>query len=533
MVNHLFVLALRIRMLLLYFVSWKPLLRATHSPDVAQERLLLRILALHKNTEFGKKHDFSGVRTLADYQRQVPVQEYESLRPWVERQETTGEPCLTHEAPVFFTVTSGTTAQPKYLPITRRALKNYKSGQNLAAFAIHMAYPKAYRGKLLAISGAAIEGWRHHGLPYGSMSGLLRRSMPALLRQQYAVPADVFEIDDYEEKYFLICQHAMAARDITLVATANPSTLLRLDKIMNQRADELLELLAKVQPQRAAELQRIRDKNARLKFADLWPELQVVSVWTGGNCALLLPKLCELIPEHTRLVDLGYLSSEFRGGIVVDARENLEIPALLHNFYEFVERDSWEINQPRFLSLNQLETGRQYYVFVTTWSGLYRYAINDLLEVTGSFNATPTIRFVQKGKGVTSLTGEKLYEQHVLEAVQRFSLAHDVTITFFMLLGDPHTFTYTLHIEHAPVANDQLESYLCDINTEFADKLMSGRLQSLQVNWLSEGAGEAYKLHCLGKGQREGQYKLVHLQYLQDCTFDFGSVTRGDTDAVA
>ena len=65
--------------------------------------------------------------------------------------------------------------------------------------------------------------------------------------------------------------------------------------------------------------------------------------------------------------------------------------------------------------------GRRYYVLFTTAAGLYRYFMNDLVEVTGFFHRTPLLRFVQKGKGVTSLTGEKLYEAQAIEAVQDVS----------------------------------------------------------------------------------------------------------------
>ena len=89
------------------------------------------------------------------------------------------------------------------------------------------------------------------------------------------------------------------------------------------------------------------------------------------------------------------------------------------NFFEFVEKSLWEAGEPVFLSLDEIEEGEQYYVFTTTQGGLYRYDIDDIIEVTGRFNETPTIRFVQKGKGITNLTGEKLYESQLIQAISR------------------------------------------------------------------------------------------------------------------
>ena len=116
-------------------------------------------------------------------------------------------------------------------------------------------------------------------------------------------------------------------------------------------------------------------------------------------------------------VELGYQSTEFRGTIALDAETPHGLPPLHHHFFEFVEHAQWDRGNARFCTLDQLEIGRRYYILVTTASGLYRYFMNDLVEVSGFFHRTPLLRFVQKGKGVTSLTGEKLYEGQAIDAV--------------------------------------------------------------------------------------------------------------------
>ena len=88
------------------------------------------------------------------------------------------------------------------------------------------------------------------------------------------------------------------------------------------------------------------------------------------------------------------------------------------HFFEFVERDLWDRGEPKFLTLDGIRKGIDYYIVVTTPSGLYRYFINDLVRVSGYLHKTPLLKFVQKGKGVTNITGEKLYESQVLTAVR-------------------------------------------------------------------------------------------------------------------
>jgi hypothetical protein len=174
--------------------------------------------------------------------------------------------------------------------------------------------------------------------------------------------------------------------------------------------------------------------------------------------------------------------------------------------------------------LHQLEAGRKYSVIVTTSNGLYRYAMNDFVEVTGRFNQTPTLRFVQKGKGVTNITGEKLYEHQVIEAVEQVLKSRGIVSDFFVMLACVEASRYTLCLEQGATTVDvqvALEARLGDLNIEFKAKRASGRLQPVRVLQLRLGTGEAYRQHCVSRGQREAQFKFIRLQYAHECTFDF------------
>ena len=190
--------------------------------------------------------------------------------------------------------------------------------------------------------------------------------------------------------------------------------------------------------------------------------------------------------------------------------------------------EKWDREEPGFLRLDELESGGEYYVFVTTKAGLYRYFMNDIVRVTGLWHATPTIEFVRKGRGVTSITGEKLSESQLVEAVQLATQNLGQASPFFVALAEPSSAHYSLWIEgleQGPKGNElseAVESHLCRLNTEYAQKRASGRLAALQTRWLRSGAGDAYKKHMLAEGQREGQFKVQPLQYLEECQFPFG-----------
>lgn len=531
MKNLLLYILTTLKIALIKQFLWKPLIRLTHDPQKAQADLLQRILKQNKATVFGQEHGFADISSYEEYRKVVSVNDYEALRNYVDKQEAEKKPYLNSDQPVMYAQTSGTTGKPKYIPILQRTISQYRMSQHIIAYTIYAAIPGAYQGKVLAIVSPSVEGRLDSGTPYGSMSGLIYQSMPAFVHMKYVVPPKVFEMADYDEKYYLITLHALAEKAITMIATANPSTLIKLEKIMNSQSERLIDDIKAINPTRADTLQRLlSDKNA-LVFTDIWSNLKCVTTWTGGSCGALIPTLRKQLSSGTRIVEMGYLSSEFRGGITIDALENRQIPTLHENFFEFVEKDDWENGTPEFLTLDKIEACKHYYIFVTTQNGLYRYNINDIIEVTGRYNNTPTIRFVQKGKGVTNLTGEKLYEGQLLHAMTKMKETHGIDFDFFVMLGCPEVLEYTLYIEHEPLAISDIEQHLSFLNTEFETKRKSGRLKPVRVVFVQDGTGEAYKKHCLKGGQREGQFKLTHLQYKQDCSFDFIEYVRQGSDA--
>lgn len=505
---------------------WSPLLRKTYNPQKTQNELLLQILSQNKNTQFGLDHNFKKLSCYADYQASVPVTQYEQLRSYINKQETEKTDQLNSDQPVMYAQTSGSTGKPKYIPLLKRTIAQYRKSQHIVAYSIYSSIPGAYKGKILAIVSPATEGLMETGTPYGSMSGLIYNSMPALMRSKYVLPAQIFEIKNYDDKYYQITLHALAEKNVTMIATANPSTLVKIEQVINQNINQLIADISHRDSHRAKELEKIILNKGTLIFADIWPNLRALVTWTGGSCSVQIPKLKNKLPPTAHIIEMGYLSSEFRGGITIDAKENKQIPALHENFFEFVEKDDWESDIQNFKTLDQIEAGKQYYIFTTTQNGLYRYDINDLIEVTGRFNNTPTIKFIQKGKGVTSLTGEKLYENQLIQAMTNVLDNLSIELHFFIMLGCADNLQYTLYIEHEPIEQFDIEQQLSHLNIEFEAKQHSGRLKPIRVEYVKSGTGEAYKQHCLDNGQREGQFKLNYLQYKQDCSFDFRDYLR-------
>jgi hypothetical protein len=544
--------ALWARMRLLRWTHWKRFVTAATYPGDTQSRLLQRVLDRNRDTRFGREHGFDRIKGYADFAQAIPVQTYETLRPYIEEQERTGEPSLSAERPVMYARTSGTTGQAKLLPVLPSTIREHKRSQAIQSYVQFTADPGAYYGRLLAIVSPAEEGTLDSGTPYGSTSGFMYENMPAAAKAKYVLPPQVFGIADYELKYLLILRLAVAHRDVSHIACANPSTLVKLLSLLDTARSQLLhdvaggtfsrmdELSAEVQsairsrlacrPRRVAELRTIL-ASPQPTFAQLWPELRLVSTWTGGSCRIPLASVRPALPPGARVAELGYLSSEFRGTLVTNVERNLGTPTVHENFFEFVERDDWDRGQQVFRTIEQVEPGKEYYIIPTTGTGLYRYFMNDIVRVTGRFRGTPSIEFVQKGKGVTNITGEKVYESQVIDAVRSTEEATGLVSTFFVMLADENSGVYRLVVEcPTPMESGQrwqsrtqgeVERRLGELNVEYAAKRASGRLRHLELLPVKPGTGEAYKRHCLQQGQREGQFKLVALQYQSDCGFPF------------
>ncbi|AQR62670.1 hypothetical protein BZG35_14200 [Brevundimonas sp. LM2] len=522
------------------------LMRPAADPRRAQAETLRRILAAHRDTGFGRAHDYGALRTFDDFRRAVPIRDYEGLRPWIERQIATGEPALTAETPLMYARTSGTTGLPKLIPVTPDALDRLRRAQRAGAYVQHRA-GRLFAGRILALVGAMREDSLADGTPIGSATGLIYASMPWVVRSRYVVPPAVFAIEDADVKYRIVTRLALQHPDLSAVSTANPSTLLRLRDTSRQHWADFLtqiaagtcpdvdglpdaqkaDILAAIRPEpgRAAALDRAAQAGEPT-IAQLWPRLAGVVTWTGGSCAMAAEAVADALAPGVRLMEAGYVCSEFRGTIVVDAAQDFGLPLLDDVVFEFVPSAAWDEGSRETLLIDELEEGQAYQVIVTTVSGLARYQLNDVLAVGPRIGATPSLKFLRKGRGTTSITGEKLTEDQVMGGVARLARALSVQVPFHMVLADEATATYTAYLEldGEPDTRDAaaaLDRALAELNIEYAAKRATGRLGPVRVAVLRPGAGAAYRSACVAAGQRDAQFKVLALQHARDCAFDF------------
>ena len=524
----------------------RPFLRAARDPRRSQEQALQRILTANAATAFGRTHGFERLRSLDAFRAAVPVQTYDRLEDAIRAQAEHGVPTLTREPPTFYARTSGTTGPARDFPVTATAQRVQRTAQKILAASIHRS-SNFFRGSVAGFGGAYVEGRLPSGQPFGSASGQTHATTPSFVRRKFVVTSAAQELHDPLEKYHLYALCALRTPELTGLIAANPSTFVSIFRHIESYADVVLRDLtdgsftitdapspaaraaagwAAPRPGQARRLQAALADT--LRFDAVWPRLAAIASWTGGNCRPALDRVTSLLPPAVRTIEIGYRASEFVGTINIDATSNLCLPDVRHTIFEFVEQDQWERGDADFCWLDEIEEGRRYYVFATTVSGLYRYHINDVVEVAGHFARCPGLSFVQKGQGATSITGEKLYESQLLEAIRQAAPAVGLPPAFFIALADPAAARYRLFYETeqprpglAETLSAGLDRSLAALNIEYAAKRGSERLHAPCVTLLAPGAGEALKRHMIANGQREAQCKLPVLADAGDWRFDF------------
>lgn len=538
---------------LMAFVDRRAIARLSRDPMRVQYALLSRILRDNRTTVFGREHGFGEIEGYDAYARIVPVMEFETLRPFVEREIERGEAALTREPPIQYMRTSGSSGKPKDIPLTRTHLRALRAIQRTSVALQYRACPEAFDGSILAIVSAAEEGRLSNGNPYGAASGIVAAGTPGLMKEKFVLPPAIVAIGDARLKYLLILRLAIARKDLTYFGSANSTTPLALMKLYReaQRAlvsdvrsggfhaydrlppDARAALRGRLcaDPARADELDSLDATEGPPRIADLWPDLRMVVTWTCGSAGITVDALRKELPRRTRVFELGYLASEFRGTMTLGRCAGAGFPTLDTHFFEFAERNAWESGDRSLVTLDNVRRNVDYYVVATTPSGLYRYFINDVVRVTGFLHSTPLLKFVQKGRGVTNITGEKLYESHVLGAAGGAMEQLGIHARFLIMLADEEARRYTLFVE-ADAAPDtsaarlasEVDVRLRDVNVEYDSKRESDRLGAANVVWLRAETGEAYKRHCVAQGgQREGQFKCPALAYRRNFGFDIGA----------
>jgi hypothetical protein len=517
--------------------QWQRWIEFAQKPRETQQKLLLDIVTRNRATRFGRDHRFDLISTPDHYRNHVAIGDYERLRPYVERAKNGETSELTEERVLMFTMTSGSTGEPKLIPVTESAKNNHHGLTRLWYYHAYVAHPRFMNGKLLGVVSPADEGRTSGGIPYGAASGLIYESSPRWIQNAYAVPYEVAAVKDFEAKYYLIMRLGLE-HEITFFATPNPSTILKLVDTADRHKEEIIKdirdgtIAARIDvpteirniltrrietnPARAQQLEMLVSAHGKLRPRDYWPRLQLIGCWKGGTVGVRLKEFDRWFAPDTPVRDLGYMASEAQISLPISDDGCAGILAVDKNYYEFIPEAEIGTPAPTVLDCCELEIGDNYYPILTTPGGLYRYDINDIIRVCGFYQRTPLIEFVRKGRDVTNITGEKLHVNQVMEAMAQAQHTAQIAVSHFRACADVEQSRYELLVEFedAPPSQERLvrllrewDQSLGQLNIEYAQKRESRRLRDPVLQVMKPGWFERKTSAALLAGRRDVQFK--------------------------
>lgn len=541
-------------------IEMRKLRNACTFPRIAQRNTLRAILTEAKDSVYGKEHHFEEIlqarseRELYElYQKFNKPTEFEDYRPYVNRM-LQGEPdILFRGKPVLYATTSGSTGEPKYVPISGIYMKNvYGSMTRLWLHNFIHQRRKVFSGQIFAIVGKQIEGHAPDGTVYGSVSGFTQKDAPGFIKKMYCTPTELFNIEDYAARNYALMRFSIE-RNVTLWIAPNPSTMVELQNTVDKWLDEFIEDIGngtlsdkvdipedirkavqpwlKPNPDRAYELRALQSQYDQVQPRHFWPNLQILSSWKCGNTQIYLRKFQGHIPSATLHQELGYFATECRFGLVFDDSNETVVMPHMH-YYEFKrEKDLGDPDAP-FYQLYELKEGERYCPFVTTFSGLYRYNMNDIVQISSPFINVPRMHMIQKVNGIVSITGEKLYEDQFIKAVDQAQDSTGMKLTYYTGYVNLTESRYDWYFEFTDRKVDQkkadafakvVDENLMKLNIEYESKRKSFRLKDPAVYLLQPHAFDKFKEFILNRNHRdasrfkpnvlaqdEGKHAIIH-----------------------
>jgi len=384
--------------------------RDLQHPRQAQQRILQQRLTAQHATAFGKAHRFDPSWSVSDFQSRVPMGDYASHAPYIERIRA-GEPNqLTHEPVTHLIPTSGSTGARKLIPYTASLKRQFDAALGPWVRSMFRRCPAAGRGRAYWSVSPMIQDDLNSAVPIGfeDDTAYLGPIGRRLVGRVLAVPSTVRHTTDMEAFWRTTLRHLLMADDLALVSVWHPSFMsLLLDRLV----DEWDGLLAKLPKRRAAQLARVDPGDVGV----IWPGLALVSAWSDASSALAFDRLAKRLPSDV-LEPKGILATECWTTIPYRGAYPLAVGS---HFFEFID------DAGRARLCDELAVGETYETVVTTAGGLYRYRTGDRVRVTGHLDATPTLTFVGRGAATSDLCGEKLSEAHVAEVLASVYRAYD------------------------------------------------------------------------------------------------------------
>jgi hypothetical protein len=361
-------------------------------PNEVQEEWFEQLISMAESTEWGRKYQYKSIDNLTQFKERVPIQNYDTLKPYIERMLKGEKNVLWPTEIRWFAKSSGTTNdRSKFIPVSEEALEecHFKGGKDvLTIYFNNQPNARMFTGKVLTLGGSHQVSQFNTDTSFGDLSAVIMKNLPLWAEFHRTPQLDIALLDNFEEKIEKI---AMATKDVNVTSIGGVPTW---NLVLFKR---ILEITGK--------------KN----MLEVWPNLEMY--FHGAvNFGPYREQFKALIPSDDMYYLENYNASEGFFGIQ-DTKDPGDMLLMLDYgiFYEFLPLENLHQENPQTLTLDEVELDKNYALIISTNAGLWRYMIGDTIKFSSLLPYR--IRVTGRTKHFINAFGEELIIDNAEQAL--------------------------------------------------------------------------------------------------------------------
>lgn len=457
-------------------------------PLETQEKVFQNLIKKARKTAFGRDHNFDSIRTYDDFRKNVPIRDYEALRPYVDRVVNGEEDVLWTGKPIYFAKTSGTTSGAKYIPITKESMPTHVNAARNAIlmYIYETGNTKFVDGKMIFLQGSPILEEKN-GIKLGRLSGIVAHYVPKYLQKNRMPSLETNCIEDWETKVSAIVEETIK-EDMTIISGIPSWVQMYFEKLIDKRGKKVGEIF----------------KNFNL------------FIFGGVNYDPYRAKFENLIGRKVDSIELYPASEGFFAFQDKQGEKGMLLQLNSGIFYEFIEAEHFFEDNPERITIKDVKVGVNYVMIISTTAGLWAYNIGDTVE----FTSLRPYRVVVSGriKHFISAFGEHVIGKEVEQALREAITNTNITVNEFTVApqinpseGLPYH-EWFIEFENEPKDESKLiqklEASLQKQNSYYFDLIEGKVLKPLVVTKVKK---DGFQTYMKSIGKLGGQNKIPRL----------------------
>ncbi len=457
-------------------------------PVETQQNVFKSLISEAKHTVFGKDHNFSEIQSYEDFKANVPLRDYEELKPYVERVVAGEENILWVGKPIYFAKTSGTTSGAKYIPITKESMPTHvEAARNAILLYIHeTGNAKFVDGKMIFLQGSPILE-ESNGIKLGRLSGIVAHYVPKYLQKNRMPSLETNCIDDWETKVEAIVEETIN-EDMSIISGIPSWVQMYFEKLI-EKSDK--------------------------KVGDIFKNFNLF-IFGGVNYEPYRAKFENLIGRKVDSIELYPASEGFFAFQDKQGEKGMLLQLNSGIFYEFVEVEHFFDNNPERITIADVKLGVNYVMIISTTAGLWAYNIGDTVQ----FTSLKPYRVIVSGriKHFISAFGEHVIGKEVEQALKEATENTSISVNEFTVApqinpveGLPYhewfiEFDNEPENEHVLVL--ALEQSLQQQNSYYLDLIVGKVLRPIKITKIKK---DGFQTYMKSIGKLGGQNKIPRL----------------------